>query len=107
MIEREGGESKEIPLPSENEGTLVCVVRRIVGAGFAEVVCTDNEIYMARIPGKMRRKVWIKEGDVVLFMPWGTRDKKGEILHKYEKSDIKTLIESGVLPEELLEVAQS
>ncbi|MEM0340053.1 MAG: translation initiation factor eIF-1A [Acidilobaceae archaeon] len=99
----EGG-NKELPLPSENEGTTLCVVKRIVGAGFAEVICANNEMYMARIPGKMRRKIWIKEGDVVLFMPWGTRDNKGEIVHKYEKSDIKALLELGVLPKELLEV---
>lgn len=105
IAEKENTSSKELPLPNEAEGTILCVVQKIVGAGFAEVICTDNETYMARIPGKMRRKIWIKEGDVILFLPWGTRDKKGEIIHKYEKGDVKTLLEKGLLPRELLEVA--
>lgn len=95
----EGG----MPLPSPEEGTVLCVVRRIVGAGFLEVFCTDDETYMARIPGKMRRKVWIKERDVVLFLPWGTRDKKGEVVYRYERDEVRRLIDMGLISEAMLE----
>ncbi|MCX8195657.1 MAG: translation initiation factor aIF-1A [Acidilobaceae archaeon] len=94
---------KDMPLPSAEEGTVICVVQRLVGAGFVEALCTDGEVYMARIPGKMRRKVWIKVGDVVLLLPWGTKDKKGDIEYKYEKEEVKRLIEAGLLSEDLLE----
>jgi len=95
--------SRELPLPSSEEGTILCVVQRLIGAGYVEVLCTDNETYMARIPGKMRRKVWIKEGDVILFLPWGTRDKKGDVVHRYEREEVKFLLDSGLISEELLE----
>lgn len=99
----EEGRGRDMPLPSAEEGSLLCVVQRIVGAGYAEVLCTTGETYMARIPGKMRRKIWIKGGDVVLVLPWGTRDNKGEILHKYERDEVRRLIEAGLITEEFLE----
>ncbi len=103
---RSGGQSeskKEMPLPSEDEGTMLCVVQRLLGAGYLEVVCTDGNTYKAWIPGKMRRRVWMHEGDVVLFLPWGTRDMKGEVVYRYERDEVRKLIASGLLPEELLE----
>ncbi|BAF34751.1 translation initiation factor 1A [Aeropyrum pernix K1] len=93
----------EMPLPSEDEGTMLCIVQRVVGAGFLEVLCTDGEVYMARIPGKMRRRVWMREGDVVLFLPWGTADKKGEVVYRYLRDEVRKLIDMNLLPEELVE----
>ena len=99
-----GRESKgEMPLPSEDEGTMLCVVQRIIGAGFLEALCVDGEVYKARIPGKMRRRVWIREGDVILFLPWGTPDMKGEVVYRYMRDEVKKLLDMGVLPSELLE----
>ncbi|MCE4602315.1 MAG: translation initiation factor aIF-1A [Desulfurococcales archaeon] len=103
---KKGGrrESKgEMPLPSEDEGTILCVITRNVGGGFLEVLCTDGNVYMARIPGKMRRRVWMREGDVVLFLPWGTSDNKGEVVYRYLRDEVRSLIEKGLITEEFLE----
>ncbi|MEB3861025.1 MAG: translation initiation factor aIF-1A [Desulfurococcales archaeon] len=103
---KKGGkrESKgEMPLPSEEEGTILCVVTRNLGGGFLEVLCTDGNVYKARIPGKMRRRVWMREGDVVLFLPWGTSDNKGEVVYRYLRDEVRTLIEKGLITEEFLE----
>ncbi len=93
----------EMPLPDENEGTMICVVQRNVGGGYLEVLCTDGEVYMARIPGKMRRRVWMNPGDVILFQPWGTSDNKGDVVYKYFRDEVRKLIEKGYISEEFLE----
>jgi translation initiation factor 1A len=103
LSKRDVRSSGEIPLPDPNEGTMLCVVQRIVGAGFTEVVCVDNDTYMARIPGRMRRKVWIKEGDIILFLPWGTRDKKGEIVYRYDRDEVKRLLDMGLISRDFIE----
>jgi len=106
MARKKRGEEEkkeELPLPSEEEGTMLCVVQQNLGGGFLQVVCTDEEVYKAWIPGKMRRRIWIREGDVILFLPWGTRDMKGEVVYKYSKDQVRKLINMGVLPEELVE----
>jgi len=93
----------EMPLPSEEEATILCVITRNIGGGFLEVLCTDGEVYKARIPGKMRRRVWMREGDVILFLPWGTSDNKGEVVYRYSRDEVRRLIESGLISEEFLE----
>ena len=93
----------EMPLPSDEEGTLLCVVRRNLGGGFLEVFCTDGDIYKAWIPGKMRRRAWMREGDIILFLPWGSRDMKGEVVYRYLKDEVKKLIEMGLISEEFIE----
>lgn len=93
----------EMPLPSEEEGTMPCIVIRNIGGGFLEVRCADGEIYKAWIPGKMRRRVWMREGDVILFLPWGTKDMKGEVVYRYVKDEVRKLIEMGYIDEEMLE----
>ncbi len=104
MARKHGKQKKgEMPLPNEEEGTMLCVVVQNVGAGFLKVYCTDGEHYMARIPGTMRRRVWIREGDVILFLPWGTRDMKGEVVYRYVKDEVRKLIEMGLITEDFLE----
>jgi len=93
----------EMPLPSEEEGTMLCVVVQNVGAGFLKVYCTDGEYYMARIPGKMRRRAWMRERDVILFLPWGTRDNKGEVVYRYLRDEVRKLIEMGLITEDFIE----
>ncbi len=99
----EGERKREIPLPNEEEGTMLCVVTRNLGGGFLEVFCTDGETYKAWIPGRMRRREWMREGDVILFLPWGTRDMKGEVVFRYRRNEVQKLIEMGLLDEEFLE----
>jgi len=99
----EQGSKKEMPLPSDEEGTMLCVIQRLLGAGYLEVLCTDGNTYKAWIPGKMRRRVWMREGDVILFLSWGTKDMKGEVVYRYEEDEVRKLVESGILPKELLE----
>jgi len=107
MAKKKGGRRDkrkgEMPLPNEDEGTMLCVVRRNLGGGFLEVFCKDGEIYKAWIPGKMRRRAWMREGDVILFLPWGSRDMKGEVVYRYLRDEVKKLIEMGLITEEFIE----
>jgi|BEDMetMinimDraft_2_1075160.scaffolds.fasta_scaffold00059_22 Translation initiation factor 1 (IF-1) len=99
---RDNGSKGEMPLPSDEEGTMICVVQKVIGAGFLEVICSDGNKYKAWIPGKMRRRVWLHERDTILFLPWGTSDMKGEVVHKYQQSEVKELMQKGLLPKDLL-----
>jgi len=93
---------RELLLPAE--GQVVGVVERLVGAEHAIVKCSDGYSRMCRIPGRMRRRVWIKEGDVVLVAIWDFQPtRKGDIIHRYERDEIKKLVEMNYIPRELLE----
>jgi len=104
LVDRRRQGKGETPLPSDEEGTMLCVTERIVGGNFVEVICADGNKYMAMIPGKMRRRVWVHEGDLVLFLPWGTPDNKGELVYRYSESESKDLSRKGLVPKDLLDL---
>lgn len=92
---------KETPMPDEN--TVLCVVDRLLGAEHMVARCVDGRSRVVRIPGRMRRRVWIKEGDVILVAPWDFQPGKGDVLYRYEGDEVKKLIERKLLPEDFLE----
>ncbi len=98
--------SKEIPLPSSEEGTLLCIVERLLGADHLLARCADGVTRKVRIPGSMRRRVWMREGDVILVAPWDFKPDRGDAIYRYRGDEVRKLIEMGLLPEELKELME-
>ncbi|RLG80353.1 MAG: translation initiation factor IF-1A [Thermoprotei archaeon] len=100
---RRGGEesSKEPPLPGE--GMVICGVIRHLGGDFLVAKCLDGVDRKIRIPGKMRRRVWINEGDLILVGIWDFSPERGEVIHRYSRSEVAKLLEKNVVPKEFLE----
>ncbi len=98
--------SKEMPLPKEEEGTVLCIIERLIGADFLLARCADGVQRKVRIPGSMRRRVWMREGDVILVAPWDFKPDRGDVIYRYRGDEVKKLVEMGLLPQELLELAE-
>ena len=56
---------------------------------------------MARIPGKMRRRQWVRDGDLIIVWPWDFQDSKADVKHRYTKTQALYLSRKGVLPPEV------
>lgn len=83
-------------LPSNDE--VFGVVEQMVGASRMRVSCKDNKVRLCRIPGKLKRRIWIKEGDIVIVKPWAVQgDEKGDIVWRYTKPQVDRLINRGVI----------
>jgi hypothetical protein len=54
---------------------------------------------LARIPGKMRRRQWVREGDLIIVWPWDFQDSKADVKHRYTKTQAMYLSRKGVLPD--------
>jgi len=50
---------------------------------------------MGRIPGRMRFRTWVKEGDIIIAEPWDWQDEKAEVVWRYESDDAQQLREEG------------
>jgi translation initiation factor 1A len=50
---------------------------------------------MGRIPGRMKYRVWIEEGDVVIVEPWDWQDEKANIEWRYESASADQLRREG------------
>jgi translation initiation factor 1A len=62
------------------------------------VDCKDGNERRCRIPGKLRNRIWVKEGDVVLVRPWEIEaDSKGDIIWRYLPLQANVLRRKGYL----------
>ncbi len=87
---------KQMVYPSEND--VLCVVQKMLGFDRGLVKCQDGHIHTTRIRGKMKRRTWIREGDVVLVSPWDFQgEERGEIFHRYTANQMQRLSKEGVL----------
>ena len=82
--------------PSANDVLGVAV--KLLGFDRVLVKCQDGHERLCRIRGKMKRRVWIREGDVVLVSPWDFQsDKRGDLIWRYTKAQAETLRRKGQL----------
>jgi translation initiation factor 1A len=77
------------------EGEVLGKVIEMLGDGRFKVICADGQIRVARLPGRLRRKLWLKAGDYVIVALWDFDKEKGDIVHKYEKRDVEELKRRG------------
>jgi len=57
--------------------------------------CVDGKTRMGRIPGRMKYRTWISEGDVVLAEPWAWQDEKANVEWRYDDDDADQLRREG------------
>ncbi len=73
-------------------GQVLGRVTKISGASHFVVICTDSKERTCSIPGRYRRRFWIRVNDVVLVMPWAVQgDEKGDIVWRYSLMDVSRL----------------
>lgn len=91
-------EEQRIRLPRRNEGELVCVVSEQMGGSRLTVQCEDGKERMCRIPGRIRRKLWIKNGDYVCVTPWSIEpDEKCDLEYRYTAVQAEQLKQKGII----------
>ena len=74
------------------------IVDQRLGASRMRVNCLDGNARICRIPGRLKRKLWVRESDIVLVEPWEYSEKdKGDILYKYRPNQIEWLKNKGFL----------
>jgi translation initiation factor 1A len=89
-------EISRVKLP--REGQSFGVVDQRLGASRMRVRCLDDKTRICRIPGRLKRRLWVREGDLVLVEPWELGgDEKGDIIFKYRPSQIDWLKRKGHL----------
>merc|ERR1712107_483794 len=72
---------------------------RMLGNGRCEVQCFDQVKRLCHIRGKMRKKVWVNQGDIVLVSLRSFQDEKGDIINKYTPEEARNLKTYGEIPE--------
>lgn len=85
-----------VKLPRGRE--VIGIITQRVGAGRMMVSCMDGKTRNCRVPGRLRRELWLREGDAIIVEPWEfDGDEKGDILYKYSKAEVEKLKKDGLL----------
>lgn len=86
-------------LTLKEEGQEYAQVTRMLGNGRLEAQCFDGKKRMCHIRGKMRKRVWVNQGDIVLIGLRDFQDDKGDVILKYNADEARKLKQQGELPD--------
>jgi translation initiation factor 1A len=86
---------KEMMVPGQ--GQLFGRVIKLVGGDNIVVKCTDGKVRTCRIRGKIKRRMWIRDNDLVLVAPWDFQSEKADIIWRYISAHAEKIKQDGHL----------
>lgn len=86
------------PLPKGKE--IIGIVEQRNGGNKMTINCLDGKSRLGRVPGRLKRHLWLRPEDVVIIEPWEFDDTKADILLKYKPNQITWLRQNGHLTNE-------
>ncbi len=91
------GERRELVF--KEDGQEYAQVTRMLGNGRLEAYCFDSVKRLCHIRGKIKNRVWINNGDIILVSLREFQDEKCDVIMKYFDYEAKELKELGELPD--------
>ena len=94
-----------VKFPNTRIGEMFARVVDIYGSERMQVFCQDGEHRIGRIRGKIKKRVWIRKGDLIVISPWDWETKvegklgKCEITWRYTNAEISWLDRNRRIPE--------
>ena len=87
------------PLP-RNENQLIGILEQRLGGNKMMIVCSDGKSRNCRVPGRLKKNLWLRPKDVVMIELWEFDKNKADIILKYrsaqiiwlKKNDLKKII---------------
>lgn len=77
---------------------VIGILDQRLGGSRMRVRCMDGKTRICRVPGRMKKKLWVREGDVLLIEPWEFGgDEKGDVIYKYRTMQVEVLRKKGFL----------
>ncbi|MGZ4882695.1 MAG: translation initiation factor eIF-1A [Halobacteriota archaeon] len=87
----------KVRLPRKEEGEVLGIVESMLGANRVKIQSMDGKTHMGRIRGKMKKRVWLRVGDVIIMAPWSFQDDKADIVWRYQGTQVEWLKKNGYL----------
>ena len=87
-----------VKLPRGRE--VIGTIGQRLGGNRMSIEGTDKITRNCRVPGRLRRRLWLRPGDVVIIEPWEFDNTKADILFKYRPNQVAWLRNKGYLKAE-------
>ncbi len=91
------GEQKVLRVKLPRGQELIGMIEQRLGGNKMMVLCSDKKSRNCRIPGRLKRGLWLRPGDFVIVQPWEFDHDKADVLFKYNPTSIQWLRENGYL----------
>lgn len=88
---------RRTPMPRRHELEMFGVVTQLLGATQIRIMCEDSVERICRITGKMRKRVWMRVGDVVIVKLWDFQRSKADVVWRYIGTQSEHLRKRGLL----------
>ena len=87
-----------VRMPRTRDGEIFAIADQLLGASRIRVMCADGKSRLGGIPGKLKKRMWIREGDLVVIRVWQFQDEKCDIRHRYTKTESSYMSRRGIIP---------
>merc|ERR1712183_448151 len=93
------GDKRELVF--REDGQEYAQVTKMLGNGRLEAMCFDGVKRLCHIRGKLRKKVWINQSDIILVGLRDYQDAKADVILKYSADEARNLKSYGEFPESI------
>ena len=82
---------------------VIGIIEQRLGGNKMLVNCLDGKTRICRVPGRLKRQLWLRPNDVVIIEPWELDHEKGDVIYKYRLNQIEWLKRNNYLETEKTE----
>lgn len=93
-----GEMSFRLRLPRKRDGEIFAIADQLLGGSRIKAIGEDGKVRMTRIPGKLKKRMWIKPGDVLIIKPWVFQNEKADVVWRYTRTESNYLGRKKLLP---------
>ena len=96
-----------VKMPYRRNGEMFARVVEIFGQERMGVFCEDGKHRIGRVRGKIKKRVWIRKGDLIIINPWEFETQvdgkpgKCEISWRYLRHEVSYLERNRRIPKNL------
>ncbi len=77
-------------------GEILAVIEIMLGSDRIRAVCADGNTRVCRIPGRLRKRVWMRPGDLILVKPWVVQsNERADVVYRYTGTQANWLKRKG------------
>ena len=90
-------EDRECRFKDESEEYAQII--KILGDGRFQCKCADGIERIAHVRGKMRKRIWLANGDIILVSLREFENEKCDVVEKYKEKEVAKLKNAGEIPD--------
>ena len=93
-------EDRELRIKEESEE--YAQITKILGDGRFQCKCADGVDRIAHVRGKMRKRTWLANGDIILVSIREFEPEKCDVVEKYKEKEVAKLKSVGEIPDTMV-----